>query len=384
MADKKILEFDVVINDANKMTELAKNFEDVLGKNLVKKIQEASKAVLEAQSGSEADQKRAQQNLDALAPQITDALISGLGAGAEIFGQTIRDIIKEIQDLEDIRKTESKELGVMKQSFDIDEDTGEVDLKAGNTEIRRKILQEQLDLLKQQKIAAGEITEEESKKIPTARTILSDQEKLIEGLKQTNLENKEAIEAQIRSNEFHKLDKQTQEEIVAKTKGRLTVQKAIERSQLANKAQIDNQAVLEEKINKVKEKREALSRTDKLLAEKRLELTRSIADAEVKIQTTESDPKKQKQSLEILDVIKNEYGKLPTKIKEADDSQKRFNKNLQASNGTFAKAAKQVFNYGIAFTFLRRIYRETLRTIRDLDKALTEMAIVTTMNRQET
>ena len=47
------------------------------------------------------------------------------------------------------------------------------------------------------------------------------------------------------------------------------------------------------------------------------------------------------------------------------------------------KAINQVFNYGIAFSMLRRVYRETLRTIKDLDSALTEMAIVTSMSRDE-
>jgi TP901 family phage tail tape measure protein len=47
------------------------------------------------------------------------------------------------------------------------------------------------------------------------------------------------------------------------------------------------------------------------------------------------------------------------------------------------KAINQVFNYGIAFSMLRRVYRETLRTIKDLDSALTEMAVVTSMNRKE-
>ena len=47
------------------------------------------------------------------------------------------------------------------------------------------------------------------------------------------------------------------------------------------------------------------------------------------------------------------------------------------------KAINQIFNYGVAFSVLRRIYNETLRTIRDLDSALTEMAVVTSMNREQ-
>lgn len=47
------------------------------------------------------------------------------------------------------------------------------------------------------------------------------------------------------------------------------------------------------------------------------------------------------------------------------------------------KAVKQVFAYGTAYKFLRRIYKETIRTIRDLDKALTGMTVVTGISRKE-
>jgi TP901 family phage tail tape measure protein len=75
-------------------------------------------------------------------------------------------------------------------------------------------------------------------------------------------------------------------------------------------------------------------------------------------------------------------------VKEATKSAtvavKEKTKEVERNRSTLGKATQQVFSYGIAFTALRRIYRETLRTIRDLDKALTEMAIVTSMNRKET
>jgi hypothetical protein len=69
---------------------------------------------------------------------------------------------------------------------------------------------------------------------------------------------------------------------------------------------------------------------------------------------------------------------------EARKAQKDFNEETNKQTGTLAKATRQVFNYGVAFTALRRIYRETLRTVKDLDQALTEMAIVTSMSRKET
>lgn len=58
-------------------------------------------------------------------------------------------------------------------------------------------------------------------------------------------------------------------------------------------------------------------------------------------------------------------------------------KSVKKQETTFGKAAKQVFAYGTAFAFLKRIYKETIKTVKELDKAMTDMAIVTQMSRQE-
>ena len=68
---------------------------------------------------------------------------------------------------------------------------------------------------------------------------------------------------------------------------------------------------------------------------------------------------------------------------KALNNTKKIRNEVEKENSTFGKAAKQVFSYGTAFTFLKRIYKETLRTIKDLDKALTDLSIVTTMTRKE-
>ena len=62
---------------------------------------------------------------------------------------------------------------------------------------------------------------------------------------------------------------------------------------------------------------------------------------------------------------------------------KKITSEVEKETSTLGKAAKQVFAYGTAFAFLKRIYKETLNTIKNLDKALTDMAVVTTMSRRE-
>ncbi len=56
---------------------------------------------------------------------------------------------------------------------------------------------------------------------------------------------------------------------------------------------------------------------------------------------------------------------------------------VKKASSDIGQAAKNVFSYGLAFQFLRRIYRETIRTVKDLDQALTEMSVVTSMSRKE-
>jgi TP901 family phage tail tape measure protein len=92
-------------------------------------------------------------------------------------------------------------------------------------------------------------------------------------------------------------------------------------------------------------------------------------------------------SLELSSKLSAEYKNKVKDLKEAqkenEAATKDATKATDKQGSTLGKAAKQVFSYGLAFSALRRIYRETIRTITDLDKALTEMAIVTSMNRKE-
>jgi hypothetical protein len=94
---------------------------------------------------------------------------------------------------------------------------------------------------------------------------------------------------------------------------------------------------------------------------------------------------------ETLVITNKRIAEYKGKTKEAKKEQRESEKAIgdatdktKKQGDTLGKAAKQVFNYGIAFTALRRIYRETLRTITELDKAFTEMAVVTTLNREQT
>ena len=55
----------------------------------------------------------------------------------------------------------------------------------------------------------------------------------------------------------------------------------------------------------------------------------------------------------------------------------------EAENKNLIQRASATFSYGLIIGQLRKVYRDTLRTVIELDKAMTEAAIVTDMNRQE-
>lgn len=71
-------------------------------------------------------------------------------------------------------------------------------------------------------------------------------------------------------------------------------------------------------------------------------------------------------------------------LDDATNSLDRQNKSLNTNTTTFGRAAKQVFTYGTALNILKRLYTETIKTITDMDEALTGMAVVTSMSREQT
>lgn len=59
-------------------------------------------------------------------------------------------------------------------------------------------------------------------------------------------------------------------------------------------------------------------------------------------------------------------------------------KAQERNNSTVVKAAKQVFTYGTVLSAFRRIYSTVTNTVKEMDKALTGMAVVTNMTREQT
>lgn len=69
--------------------------------------------------------------------------------------------------------------------------------------------------------------------------------------------------------------------------------------------------------------------------------------------------------------------------REEEEAIKKTNTALKDKDNTFKKAIKNVVSYGSAYAVVRRIYKETISTIKEMDNALTNMTVVTSMSREQ-
>lgn len=77
-----------------------------------------------------------------------------------------------------------------------------------------------------------------------------------------------------------------------------------------------------------------------------------------------------------LQEVRTEQKKATTATNQGTDSTKK-------ATTTFGRAIQNVVSYGTAIQLVRRIYQNFIRTITDLDKALTNMTVVTTLTRDQ-
>lgn len=127
--------------------------------------------------------------------------------------------------------------------------------------------------------------------------------------------------------------------------------------------------------------------------------------ADVQIPTVEGDPgdkynpqnslEKLTKSIENLDVAKEEQAKHEQQVadaaKKANDAiEENKTANEKATDATntntnaVSRAVSTFFGYQMVLRQLRKLWNEAIRTVRELDKQLTNQAIVTGMTREET
>ena len=86
---------------------------------------------------------------------------------------------------------------------------------------------------------------------------------------------------------------------------------------------------------------------------------------------------------ESRDELRKKIKEFVREQKEEEEAIKKTNSALKDKDNTLGKAIKNVVNYGSAYAIVRRIYKETISTIKEMDKALTNMTVVTSMSREQ-
>lgn len=70
-------------------------------------------------------------------------------------------------------------------------------------------------------------------------------------------------------------------------------------------------------------------------------------------------------------------------IKKHKESTKTLNTETKKTDSTFGKAIKNVVSYGTALQLVRSVYNQFIRTVTELDEALTGMTVVTSLSREQ-
>jgi TP901 family phage tail tape measure protein len=132
----------------------------------------------------------------------------------------------------------------------------------------------------------------------------------------------------------------------------------------------DAQAVITERTNKKKEIEVKLDEKKKKLGDENNNVSRKALEIGAALNVVRDDGIKQTTKQQ------KEVEKLNKLVKQGNDDGDDEKKGLLARAGA-------TFSYGLIIGQLRRVFQQTLQTVRELDKAMTEAAVVTSMNRKE-
>lgn len=152
---------------------------------------------------------------------------------------------------------------------------------------------------------------------------------------------------------------------------------------VAQKLQTEVQAQIESKLNTYEQRFEAQTQALEE-AGKALDEARNKAEAVGRGKQAEAAVAGNTAALNLgTAVTDTDKNSKPSSTKTATEEIKTFNKENKKTPGIIKKAATQVLTYGTVISLFKRSLSEAKRTITELDKALTDMAIVTNLTREQ-
>ena len=314
-----------------------------------------------------------------------------LSAQEQDFSTSVDLISEKIDQLStEIIKLE-KEAKPLETAF---RDTKETDKDLTTTKTYQRQLEEEIfSSLKDQNQVAKEIYSYAGNQVEKTHHLGELKDKLLKDAQMLNEEERKLVENFIETGEETEKTSKAFERLAEFSKSKLNHERMMQGLVQQRLVSQEVEKRTQEDHNKLLELRSQISERQTTLSTEQAELEQHIQD--LKDKQTTATTREENDLLEVsqrllstyTELMRKHNEELQTNARNQDDtnrSKKTFNREAKRATTTLGKATQQVFSYGLAFTFLRRIYRETIRTIRDLDSALTEMAIVTTMNREET
>ena len=169
------------------------------------------------------------------------------------------------------------------------------------------------------------------------------------------------------------------------------VNKAVNNANEKVKELLELEQKADEKIKELKQKQKALNEkvvADSGLSDGTKEELQAVTDLTTAIDTdvTEARNKEKKATIDAIEAQKQQNKERELAIKQA----KAFaegNNNLSASQNkattSFGRAVQNVVSYGTALRLTKKIYSELIKTIKEMDSALTGMTVVTDLTREQ-
>ena len=156
----------------------------------------------------------------------------------------------------------------------------------------------------------------------------------------------------------------------------------------ADSAILKHKETLEQEIKSREAEREAIIASRDALKEQ----LNVLSDSSVSDGTLTDEQKKSLQDLSkaLIDIdnANSSYNKGLEQTVENETKNVRvvndYNKAENKKAGTLKRAAVQVFSYGTALRLMRNTYQQLINTVTKMDEALTGMAVVTNMSREDT
>jgi chromosome segregation ATPase len=166
------------------------------------------------------------------------------------------------------------------------------------------------------------------------------------------------------------------------------IQEAAEALKLVESAQTNIRGLLNDNLNLQKQLNEEVDKLNVVLDQtnEKADITKGTDITSLEnLQNAYGEMQKQIEKLQAaIEALNNEKSKAKDNAGAAAAVEEKEEKSVKKTDGTVTKAIKSFFGYQQVIRALRTVVNFTVKTIKDLDKALTDQSIVSGLTREQT